>query len=683
MIGLNINGYKIQEFVGKGSFGTVYKCEKNAHPFALKIFNLDYVYNEFKTHGEDNRVTREIEVLKKVTHKNVIHYIDDGVFENNKQEYVYVVMEYIEGGDLNDFISSYNLPVDQVIDIFKQILEGLDAIHSKEIVHRDLKPKNIFITNDFKIKVLDFGLSKLIDFTSITSTGDHVGSPLYMSPEQVRDSKNIDYRSDYYALGVVLFELLTKTHPYGEIVSREQLFYKIINEPPMSILHFDPTVPNNIDNLIVKLLDKSNYKRPNSIEEIKESLCFNELGEEGRIIEFVPNFFLRVWNEKTVLTQFYSDGFNVENIIFPINHQLQQKNLLALVKKNNINYFIDPSTMRLAYDTFADVKGLVALPYAPQGYKRLELDDLVELNNKKSYVKLVIDEQVKHNPDYITSPFHVSNNSNLVTIKNDNKESWFTIDIKLLKEAREYMTLNNINKPLIGGFCIRADILSAKTEREYFLNILSGLPCDAYWVYVDCIDYNSNISQLYNYLTTLLDLQKSTQKPVIAGRIGTVGLLLLAFGLYGFESGSARFESFYEDLFKDDSENYNMYVMYYIPELLRNVSVHRRDPSKIISILKARYGIDLKCDCPYCHNKSPEEFLIEANTKKHFLHRRIHEVRMMQSMDVSTRVDYMTERVDRAIEYYKSLAPIFKDSDFGYLRNWQKLIPDLRKEFGV
>ncbi len=680
MQGKNINGYVIFDYIGKGQFGTVYKCKMSGCTYAIKIFHIEYVYDEYTKNSDDNRITREIAALKLVDHENVIKIIDDGIFVENEQVYVYVVMEFLNGIDLKKFIYDSTLVLMDVVEIFYQVLEGLDAIHKKNIVHRDLKPENIFITNDKKIKILDFGLSKLIDFTSITNTGATIGSPIYMSPEQVRDSKNIDYRSDYYAMGVILFELITKNYPYGEFVSREQLFYKIINEPPISVLQFVPLTPNYIDNLIFTLLSKVNYKRPNNKEEILNyfSLTLSEFSTNISQT-FEPHFYLRLWNEKSVLEGYYQDGYNIENAVFPINHQKGQKNLLINLQKNNVNFFIDPSTMRLAYDTFADVKGLLELTYAPKGYSRLELVNFSELQQKKDYVKLVVEEQLKHNPSFVVAPFHVSNNSNLVTIKNANIETWFSLDVKFLKEAKDYLLINNIEKKLVGGFCIKADILTADTEKEYFLNVLSGLPCDMYWIYVDCINYETGASQIFNYISTLLDLQKSTNKPVIAGRVGTIGLLLLAFGLYAFESGSGRFESFYEDLYKEATDTYNMYVMYYIPELMKNVPIERKNPSKIISILNSKCGIDLKCTCPYCKDKKPDELMDDSNAKKHFLYKRQEEIVTLRSMSISQRIDFIELRIKNAITFYKELSPIFKENDYNYLKIWQRIIPDLRK----
>lgn len=682
MLGKVINGYIIKNFKGSGSFGSVYSCEKGGNTYAIKIFNFSYVFSEFSK-GTDNRITREINALKSVSHPNVVSYVDDGEFVDNGVKYLYVVMDYVDRTDLSKFIQNNNLEVKDAISIFINILNGVEAIHKQHIVHRDLKPANIYITQDRNIKILDFGLSKLIDFTSITSTGAEIGSPLYMSPEQVRDSKNIDYRSDYYALGVILFELLSKNNPYGKIQSRTELYYKIINEPPISIRQFIPTIPNEIDNLISSLLEKENYKRPNDVNEILQYLQVVNKSNKSIIKKaFEPSFFLRTWNEKSVIESYRKDGYEVENYIFPINHQYQQKNLLKNIMESNSNYLIDPATMRLAYDTFSEVKGLASLPYAPQGLNRLELDDLKTLLAKQEYVKKVIDAQLQYKPTYIVSPFHVSNNSNLVRIKATDDENWFSLDIKLLYEAKDYLKRINCKLPLVGGFCIKTDILTTKTEREYFLNVVSGLPCDIYWIYVDCIDNNSNPAQLYHYANTLLTLQKSANKPVIAGRIGTFGLVLLAFGLFAFESGASRFESFYEDLYKNASDNYNLYLNYYFPDLMRNVPIERKNPAKIIRLLSSSTGQNISCNCPYCIGKRPEELVNEQLSKKHFLYKRQEEIDVLRSFkSISDRIDYIEMRIQNAINYHQALKPIFKADEYSHFKTWQTVIQELKKEW--
>ena len=238
-----IGDYQLIEFKGKGTFGSVYRCEKDGNIYAMKIFSADFVYSEFSK-GNDNRISREIEALKLVNSENVVKYIDDGSFIDNNWKYYYVVMDYVDGDDLENILKQRTFSQEEALIIFNSILNGIFAIHEAKLIHRDLKPANIYLLKDGNVKILDFGLSKLIDFTSITNTGDQLGTPLYMSPEQISDSKNIDYRSDYYALGVILFKMLANKTPYGHITSREELYYKIQVEPPISIRTYLPTIDN-------------------------------------------------------------------------------------------------------------------------------------------------------------------------------------------------------------------------------------------------------------------------------------------------------------------------------------------------------------------------------------------------------------------------------------------------------
>ena len=676
MEGLVIDGYEIIKYVGKGQFGTVYVCRKNEKEYAMKIFNLEYVSDEYNVHGENNRIKREIEALKRIKHKNTINYIDDGTFDNNNQKYIYVIMEQANGMELKQYMEKNTLSLNEIVQIIIQILDALECMHKNNIIHRDLKPQNIFIDSNKNIKVLDYGLSKIIDFTSITSTGEMIGSPVYMSPEQLKDSKHIDYRSDYYSLGIILFELLSKKFPY-DTTNVYELFNKILYEKPISILQYVPEVPNNIDNLIISLLEKDVYKRPDSVEKIKKMLKINKK-EFNKIEDINPSFYLRLYNENTIIKEFYRDGHKIENAIFPINLQNIQKGVLRQLTTNNINYIIDPSTIRLTYDTFSEVKGLVELPYAPNGYDKYEIRDFDSIEKKKEYVKNVVQEQLKYESSYILAPFHASNNSGFVSIKGDNLDSWFTLDVKLLKETKDYMTENEIQRKLIMGICVKKDILTTASEREYLLNVLTSLPVDGYIIYVDTIDYNSNVSEIYNYMKFLLKLQKFSNRFVIAGRINSAfGLVLLSLGLYAFESGASRFENYYEELYSEKNSSYNMYVTYYIPKLLKTISISRKDPSKLVGILDSEVGNELKCDCPYCRGKSIEEILQEKNCRLHFLYNRNKEIDYLRSLNTEEKMDYITGYIDNAVSYYQKLNPVFKTNDWEFLKKLQKIVPDL------
>ena len=129
--------------------------KRNSKLYAIKIFNFDYVFKQFSS-GSDNRITREINALKAVNHPNVVSYVDDGSFIDNGVNYLYVVMDYVDGEDLSKYIINHTLTTDQAVSIFKSIVMGVNAIHEQRIVHRDLKPANIYITLEGKVKIYKF-----------------------------------------------------------------------------------------------------------------------------------------------------------------------------------------------------------------------------------------------------------------------------------------------------------------------------------------------------------------------------------------------------------------------------------------------------------------------------------------------------------------------------------------------
>lgn len=257
-----INGYKFLSIIGEGAFGTVYKANKNEVDYAIKVFHEEYVLREFKTHGkENNRLQREIEIMKSVSHENLVKYIDDFCCRDEAIKKYFLVMEYIEGKNLKQILEDRDkLEETSAVQIFKQILNGLNHLHIANIIHRDLKPENILIQKRSKIKIVDFGISKVIDYTSLTSTGDQIGTWLYMSPEQITDSKHIDRRSDLYTAGVILYEMLTGYHPY-DFQSFLELIDKIKEENkfPVRPNSRGVTISNELENIILKLLNHKPY----------------------------------------------------------------------------------------------------------------------------------------------------------------------------------------------------------------------------------------------------------------------------------------------------------------------------------------------------------------------------------------------------------------------------------------
>ncbi len=261
MIGQTISHYKITEKLGAGGMGVVYKAEDTrlGRNVALKLLPEKFAQNKQAL----ERFQREARAASSLNHPHncVIH--DIGGHEGQP----FIVMEYLEGQPLLNRIQKKPLPTDQLLEFGVQIAEALEAAHSKGIVHRDIKPGNVFVTDSGDIKLLDFGLAKLAEApygpqgmdTQLTEAGVAVGTPYYMSPEQLMDQE-VDARSDLFSFGVVLYQMATGTLPFtGKDI--KVIFNKILNSAPISLGQSNSDCPVELDRLIQESLEKDRDSR--------------------------------------------------------------------------------------------------------------------------------------------------------------------------------------------------------------------------------------------------------------------------------------------------------------------------------------------------------------------------------------------------------------------------------------
>ena len=265
MIGKTVSHYRIIEKLGEGGMGVVYKAEdtKLKRTVALKFLPPELTRDpEAKA-----RFVHEAQAAAALSHQNIctIHEIDE--FEGQS----FIAMECYEGETLKERIARGPLPLEQVIDITQQIVQGLAKAHEQDIVHRDVKPANIFITHDGLVKVVDFGLAKLAGQTRLTRTGTTLGTVAYMSPEQARGDV-ADHRTDLWSLGVVLFEMLTQRLPFrGE--AEPAVVYSILNEAPEPVTNLSKEVSVQLEELVEKALTKDPQHRYQSADELLRELA--------------------------------------------------------------------------------------------------------------------------------------------------------------------------------------------------------------------------------------------------------------------------------------------------------------------------------------------------------------------------------------------------------------------------
>jgi serine/threonine-protein kinase len=251
-----IGPFLLESELGVGGMGIVYRAtyEKNGMKCAVKVLAPDMTAND----AVNQRFVRETEILKKLQHPNIIRY--HGAGQSRTQRFY--AMELIEGGSLDRLIKQEGrLPWEQAVDYAIQIARALEHAHNAGIIHRDLKPGNLLISNDGNLKLSDFGIARDTQATALTQAGKTVGTMNYMAPEQISGKSPINRRTDLYALGCVLFEMLTGRVPFISETQAELLF-KHLDEPAPSVRDFNQTVPLGLVRLVEELLAKEQDDRP-------------------------------------------------------------------------------------------------------------------------------------------------------------------------------------------------------------------------------------------------------------------------------------------------------------------------------------------------------------------------------------------------------------------------------------
>ena len=247
---MRIGRYEIAGELGRGAMGVVYKAiDPNiGRTVALKTMRVD-------VHGLESadlmrRFQNEARAAGLLSHPNLVTIFDAGEHEG----IFYIAMEYLEGTTLQEMLAERHvLEAGEVVRFGREVAKGLDYAHAHGIVHRDVKPANIMVTRSGVVKIMDFGIAKAGG--NMTGTGQVLGTPNYMSPEQVK-GKGLDGRSDLFSLGVMLYEALTAEKPFaGQNVTT--IIYKIVNENPIPPRDLDATIPMGLSAAVIKALAKS------------------------------------------------------------------------------------------------------------------------------------------------------------------------------------------------------------------------------------------------------------------------------------------------------------------------------------------------------------------------------------------------------------------------------------------
>jgi serine/threonine protein kinase len=256
--------YDVLEEIGSGGMATVHKAMQKSLKRTVAIKELK------KSYRADDQIVRRFEresiVAASLQHENIVH-----IYDYWKKPHYCIVMEYVDGANLADVINQAGaLPVDVAVMIAIQVCSALEYAHMRGLIHRDIKPSNIMIRRNGEVKLMDFGIAHTRDLEALTLPGTMIGTPSYMSPEQII-GQNLDVRSDIFSFGIVLYELFTGMKPFVDEKTRA-VSAKIVNDAFIRPRRINSHIPRSLQRVIKKCLAKKPAKRFGSMLEIEKKL---------------------------------------------------------------------------------------------------------------------------------------------------------------------------------------------------------------------------------------------------------------------------------------------------------------------------------------------------------------------------------------------------------------------------
>jgi serine/threonine protein kinase len=261
-----IGRYRVLGELGRGAMGIVYEAADDllGRPVAIKTINMSADLAERADH--EARFLQEAKAAGGLSHPNVVTVYDVG----RESDLLYMAMELLDGEELRDVLARGDLPLVTAIDIAAQVADGLAFAHERGVVHRDIKPSNIMVMRGGVAKIMDFGIARIRTSDIKTQTGLRLGSPRYMSPEQLL-GQGIDRRADIFALGVVLYEMLAGIAPFGGDDVQEVMFRVASFDPPAPS-RINPAVPTVLDLVVARAIAKDPAKRYQDAHELAQDL---------------------------------------------------------------------------------------------------------------------------------------------------------------------------------------------------------------------------------------------------------------------------------------------------------------------------------------------------------------------------------------------------------------------------
>lgn len=651
-----IGDYEIVRSLGKpGGFGAVYEARPpKGAAVALKVFHAETL------DGTDRiRFHQEIKALGEVRDPNVVEYVDDGEVNANGRIYHFIVMELLRGRTLRQVLDEdRQLSPARAMEVARQIARGLDALHRRGIVHRDLKPHNVIVCDDGRVVLIDFGVARFLDYTTLTRDGSFIGTFRYAAPEQF--TGDAVPASDLHALGAILYEMVTGRPPF-DARSELALLTQIREEvPPPASAYAD--APARLDELIAQLLEKEPLDRPGSATAVADALAPVSSVPDGikrspYPRELAPRVFMRVRHDVEAAVSASLAGAVPDALVVGIRDSSTKPLTLArrAAQHHGIHLGIDPLLMRMSFAHWADTATLRGLPYAPQDVAPHLPGRLTSRADTAELARLVVEAQADAGATIAFSA------SFPVTARDD---EWQRRNPSLLAGSIE--AAKAFDLPLWAVAAVTPEtICSPDDQTEYVNRLVRGEP--AGWLLnVDGLSSRAAESTVLWSIRLALLLQERGA-PVVMGRATGLRRLICAFGL-GVEMGLGRYDGFRLADMRDSRGGGAQGAPYFeIPELLCSLS--QEDALAVL-----RSGALPKCSCPSCAGASSAEEQI-AGAAGHNAAIAIEERDALAGMTQDGRATELRERIAGALAVEARLRRMGALSHtLPHLRLWPKIL---------
>ncbi len=575
-------GFRLLRPLGKpGGFGAVYEAERDGARVALKIFHAELLDDV-----ELKRFQREVRGLCKVRNEHLVSYVASGSTQHAGRRWHWIAMELLTGRSLREELEEAGgrLAPARARQIARQVALGLAALHAVNIVHRDVKPPNVFVCADGTVKLLDFGVARFLDYSSLTQDGRFVGTLRYAAPEQLRG--DAQPATDLHALGAVLFEMLTGRRPFtGDELA---VYRAILDERPDPPSAFADAVPPDLDQLVCALLEKEPFDRPASAQHVAQALRPSlaavkpSIGADPYPRERAPGLYFRLRHDVGDAAQVGLNGQRPDGFVVGVSELSPIREARRFAQALGIHFGVDPALRRLAFARWTQTKRLRDLSYAPEGLAPHHPEDLRALEAARRLARASVDHQDQLGADLLFSASFALQGL---------EDPWLARLPTLLDAS--LAARDAYSKPMYAVIAAALEDLCSEEGQITLANRMGRGDPDGYWLALDSLTSKSSAAELVFGLRFGLLLQERG-RPCVIERATSIRRLAWALGL-STEVGLGRYDGFRISDLRGASGPGSPPARFELPSLLTALA-----PTEAARVLATGFVPEADCGCPSC-----------------------------------------------------------------------------------